>query len=118
MDGGGYGLDVHAIEDYNGVRFSWNCWPSSRVEAQRLIVPISCLYTPLKSITEMPPPLVYHPIRCKGTNCGAVLNPYCQLDFRSKLWTCPFCLTRNHFPPHYAENIGKVTAAFVIFPPL
>jgi protein transport protein SEC23 len=41
-----------------------------------------------------------------GANCTAVLNPYCQIDFRSKLWTCPFCLQRNHFPPHYAENIA------------
>jgi protein transport protein SEC23 len=29
------------------------------------------------------------------------------VDYRTKLWTCPFCLTRNHFPPHYAENIGE-----------
>jgi len=36
-----------------------------------------------------------------------VLNPYCQVDFRTKLWVCPFCLTRNHFPPHYAENISE-----------
>lgn len=28
-----------------------------------------------------------------------------QVDFASKLWTCPFCLARNAFPPHYAENI-------------
>lgn len=30
-----------------------------------------------------------------------------QVDFRTKLWICPFCLTRNHFPPHYAENISE-----------
>lgn len=29
------------------------------------------------------------------------------VDFRSKVWTCPFCMTRNHFPPHYAENISE-----------
>ena len=28
-----------------------------------------------------------------------------KVDFMSKLWTCPFCMQRNHFPPHYAENI-------------
>lgn len=30
-----------------------------------------------------------------------------QVDFRTKLWACPFCTTRNHFPPHYAENISE-----------
>jgi len=29
------------------------------------------------------------------------------VDFRTKLWSCPFCLARNNFPPHYAENIGE-----------
>lgn len=26
-----------------------------------------------------------------------------QVDVRGKLWICPFCLTRNPFPPHYKE---------------
>lgn len=29
------------------------------------------------------------------------------MDYRTKLWTCPFCITRNHFPPTYAENISE-----------
>jgi protein transport protein SEC23 len=29
------------------------------------------------------------------------------VDYQSKLWTCPFCLTRNHFPPHYADRISE-----------
>ena len=53
----------------------------------------------------MPGPLGYDPIRCNG--CSAVLNPYVQVDFRTKLWSCPFCMARNHFPPHYAENISE-----------
>ena len=38
---------------------------------------------------------------CKA--CRAALNPYCQCDYHQKVWTCPFCFARNHFPPHYAE---------------
>ena len=95
---------IAAQEERDGVRLSWNVWPSSRLEATRIVVPIGALYTPLKPIAN-PPPLVYDPIRCNG--CGALLNPYCQVDFRTKLWTCPFCLGRNHFPPHYAENITE-----------
>ena len=26
-----------------------------------------------------------------------------QIDIRGKLWICPFCLTRNAFPPHYKD---------------
>lgn len=43
---------------------------------------------------------------------------YChrQVDFRSKLWTCPFCTARNHFPPHYAENISEQSLPAELIP--
>lgn len=66
----------------------------------------------------MPAAVKYDPIRCKGANCGSILNPWCQVDFRSKLWTCPFCLQRNHFPPHYAENISEQNLPAELFPHL
>ncbi|KNC72551.1 hypothetical protein SARC_14893, partial [Sphaeroforma arctica JP610] len=62
-------------EDRDGIRFSWNVWPSSRLEAQRLIVPIGCLYTPLKAKEDLPP-VHYHPIVCNKPHCGATLNPF------------------------------------------
>ena len=37
--------DFQSFEDQNGLRFSWNEWPSTKTEAQRVVVPISCLYT-------------------------------------------------------------------------
>jgi len=37
-------LDVHGIEAKDGVRFSWNVWPTSRIEAARMSVPIGCMY--------------------------------------------------------------------------
>ena len=102
-----------------GVRFSWNCWPSSRIEANRTVVPIAALYIPLKPREDLPP-VLYEPVTCKSTPCRAVLNPYwyvpliyapsidltfmhSQIDIRGKLWICPFCLTRNAFPPHYKD---------------
>jgi protein transport protein SEC23 len=30
-------------------------------------------------------------------------RPRSRVDFRAKIWICPFCFQRNHFPPHYAE---------------
>ncbi|KAG1799771.1 uncharacterized protein HD556DRAFT_1455080 [Suillus plorans] len=41
-------------------------------------------------------------VTCKPP-CRAILNPYCQINIRGKLWICPFCLTRNPFPPHYKD---------------
>ncbi|KAI9032277.1 hypothetical protein DFJ74DRAFT_653895 [Hyaloraphidium curvatum] len=89
------------VEDRDGIRLSWNIWPSSRIEATRMVVPVSCLYTPLKEREDLPP-VYYEPVTCKPP-CRAVLNPYCQIDVRSKLWICPFCLQRNQFPPHYKD---------------
>jgi protein transport protein SEC23 len=99
--------DVTSSEELTGTRLSFHCWPASRLEANRSVAPFGALYTPLKKLApQCTPPiaLAYEPIRC---TCHAVLNPYCQVDFMSKLWTCPFCLQRNHFPPHYAENITE-----------
>ncbi|KAF1809982.1 hypothetical protein P152DRAFT_144790 [Eremomyces bilateralis CBS 781.70] len=88
------------IEDRDGVRLSWNTFPSSRIEATRLVVPIGALYTPLKE--KETPPLQYEPVSCKAP-CRAVLNPFCQVDMRARLWICPFCLQRNGLPPHYKD---------------
>mmetsp|Transcript_28195 Transcript_28195/g.63859 ORF Transcript_28195/g.63859 Transcript_28195/m.63859 type:complete len:770 (-) Transcript_28195:276-2585(-) len=106
--------DFHGPEQKDGIRSSWNVWPSSRIEATRCVVPLGCLYTPLKRIENMPGSLSYDPIRCNG--CSAVLNPFAQVDFRTKLWTCPFCTTRNHFPPHYAENISEASLPAELIP--
>jgi protein transport protein SEC23 len=38
-------------------------------------------------------------VQCK--QCSAALNPHCQADYTAKLWICPFCHSRNHFPGHY-----------------
>lgn len=77
-------------------------WPDTRAENTRLAVPIGVAYTPMKAVQGLPR-VEYPPIRCKNSECATVLNPYCRVDFMNKIWVCPFCLTRNHFPPHYAD---------------
>ncbi|KAJ1647773.1 GTPase-activating protein S23 [Coemansia erecta] len=94
-------MDFEAIEDQDGVRCSWNVLPNTRIEATRCVVPVSTLYTILKDRPNIPP-VMYEPVMCKAP-CRAVLNPYCQIDVRGKLWICPFCLQRNQFPPHYRD---------------
>lgn len=111
--------DVTQLEEMSGTRLSFHCWPSSRLEANRCVVPMGALYTPLKKLPPNcapPQAMPYDPVRCASATCHAVLNPYCQVDFRSKLWTCPFCLTRNHFPPHYAENITETNLPAELIP--
>lgn len=108
------GWDFRVGEARDGARFSFNVWPTTKLEATRIVAPLACMYTPLKRIEGMPPALGYDPIRCNG--CGAVLNPYVQVDHMTKLWTCPFCITRNHFPPHYAENISETNLPAELVP--
>mmetsp|Transcript_42666 Transcript_42666/g.101302 ORF Transcript_42666/g.101302 Transcript_42666/m.101302 type:complete len:757 (+) Transcript_42666:368-2638(+) len=95
-------MDFASQEAVDGVRLTWNSWPSSRTEAAKLqqLVPLAMMVTPLKNSINMAT-LPYEPVRCKS--CSGVLNPYCSVDFMAKLWICPFCLSRNHFPAHYAQ---------------
>jgi protein transport protein SEC23 len=80
-------------------RLSWNALPSSAVEAKKhLVVPLGCVHSALASGAVRLP---YEPLVCKGP-CRTVLSPYCAVDVRGKLWACPFCCTRNAFPPAYA----------------
>lgn len=111
--------DVASSEEMMGVRLSFHCWPSSRLEATRSVAPFGALYTPLKKLNPAccpPTALPYDPVRCATATCKAVLNPYCQVDFRSKLWVCPFCLTRNHFPAHYADAISETNLPAELIP--
>ena len=101
MAAGQRAFDFEDVEDRDGVRLSWNVWAGSRIEATRTVVPIGALYTPLKDRQDLPP-VLYEPVTCKAP-CRAILNPYCQIDVRGKLWICPFCLQRNAFPPHYKD---------------
>jgi protein transport protein SEC23 len=93
-------MEFAELEARDGIRFSFNVWPSSRFEAARVAVPLSCIWTPAKRINgllELP----YEPVLCK--HCAAVLNPYVRVDFVTKTWTCPFCHKRTTFPPHYSQ---------------
>ncbi|XP_047740240.1 LOW QUALITY PROTEIN: protein transport protein Sec23A-like [Hyalella azteca] len=103
-------------ENNEGVRFSWNVWPTTRVEATRMVVPVGCLFTLLKKRTaDVCPPLLYDPLRCTRQQCQAILNPLCQVDFRSKLWMCCFCFLRNQFPSNYT-NMSESNQPAELFP--
>lgn len=92
---------IQQNEDRDGIRFTWNVWPSSRIDATKLVVPLGCLYQPIKERADLPP-ILYEPVLCTRNSCRAILSPMCQVDYRAKLWVCNFCFQRNPFPPQYA----------------
>lgn len=104
---------IQQNEDRDGVRFSWNVWPSSRLEATRMVVPLGSLYTPIKERPDLPP-IQYDPVMCTRPTCRAILNPYCQVDYRAKIWSCNFCFQRNPFPPQYAAITEQHQPAEII----
>lgn len=94
-------MNFEEFEDADGVRLAWNCFPSTKVEATRAVVPVSAMYTPLHEKDDLRV-LQYEPVTCKPS-CRAVINPFCYLDTRSKVWTCPFCMSRNVLPAQYRD---------------
>ncbi|CAG9326527.1 unnamed protein product [Blepharisma stoltei] len=96
--------DAFSLEAKDGVRCSWMKWPSKKFLADRIVVPVSVFYTPLKQIEGLG--LVeYEPLFCNI--CKGVLNPYVGVDFKAKVWSCPLCFNKNAFPPHYKEYISE-----------
>lgn len=93
-------MDFDLNEDINGIRFAWNCFPQTKQECERNVVPLSCLYTPLKDIENMPV-ANYNPVVCASQKCKAILNPYSVIDISSKTWSCKLCNHRNNLPTQY-----------------
>lgn len=90
-------LDLEALD---GIRMPWNVIPGTREDAASCVVPVSAIYTPLKSIPNVPV-VPYSPLRCRM--CRSILNPFSMVDYDAKIWLCPFCFQRNHFPQHYSS---------------
>ena len=104
---------IYSLESQDGVRCTWQYWPSSKVAATRNVIPVSLLYNPRKEIEGMP--LVeYDPVQCQ--KCKGTLNPFCPVDFVSKAWACPICQTRNQFPQHYKAHISEATLPTELMP--
>lgn len=92
-------MDFEEAEDINGIRFAWNAFPSTKVEAGKVVVPTGALYTPLKQREDLPI-AAYDPIYCSNQSCKLILNPYCAVD-PNGFWRCPLCQYRNPLPAHY-----------------
>ncbi|KAM6542776.1 hypothetical protein CsatB_007223 [Cannabis sativa] len=101
------------LEAQDGVRMPWNVMPGTKQEASTsCVVPVAAIYTPIKSFPNMPL-LPYTPLRCR--TCRSILNPFSIVDFAAKIWTCPFCFQRNHFPHNY-DSISDENLPAELFP--
>ncbi|KAL6858824.1 hypothetical protein ACP4OV_017826 [Aristida adscensionis] len=100
------------LEAQDGIRMTWNVIPGTKQDATNCVVPVSAIYTPLKPNPAIPV-LPYGPLRCRI--CRSILNPFSIVDFAAKIWVCPFCFQRNHFPQHYS-SISEHNLPAELFP--
>ncbi|XP_062199117.1 protein transport protein SEC23 C-like [Phragmites australis] len=100
------------LEAQDGIRMPWNVIPGTKQEAVNCVIPVSAIYTPLKSIPDIPV-LPYSPLRCRM--CRSILNPFAIVDYVAKIWVCPFCFQRNQFPQHYS-SISEDNLPAELFP--
>jgi hypothetical protein len=117
-------FDPGLQEEIDGISFSWNTWPTTRIEANRTVVPIGAIYTPLKPRPADLPPVEYPPVVCR---CKAVLNPFCGIDIASKTWTCqvarpkkpPLALLRFQtlWKSVYSEDVWLMTCPVLFVAP-
>ncbi|EPR78651.1 SEC23 protein [Spraguea lophii 42_110] len=89
---------IKEIETIDGVRMTWNVIPNKKTKIDDFIVPVACLYTPLQGEPTL---LDYEPVFC--TSCRAILNPFSEINYEKRDWTCPLCSKRNMLPNHYRE---------------
>jgi len=100
------------LEAQDGIRMTWNVIPGTKQDATNCVVPVSAIFTPLKPNPAIPV-LPYAPLRCRM--CRSILNPFSIVDFVAKIWVCPFCFQRNHFPQHYS-SISENNLPAELFP--
>eukprot|EP00461_Guttulinopsis_vulgaris_P002438 UN02439 len=99
------GLDFNPqeVENFNGVRFTWNTFPQTRATEDKLSIPITALYTPNRQMEHQEIRLPYRPLICAQQGCLAALNPYCNVNYHQRTWHCALCGHRNQFPQEYAQ---------------
>lgn len=84
--------EIRNIEKRDGVRLTWNVWPSKGTELNS--IPLACLY----NIHQSAPLLESGPISCN--TCRSVLNPHSSIDFSRQSWFCVICGASNALPAH------------------
>ena len=58
--------DFFDVEDRDGVRLSWNVFPTTIANEKEMVIPLGVLYSPLKKSPQPPPLLQYDPVIARG----------------------------------------------------
>ncbi|KAM0678704.1 GTPase-activating protein S23, partial [Binucleata daphniae] len=72
----------------------YNIFPTKNNDA----LPLSVLYTPYTATQSI---CDYEPVICFG--CRAILNPYSEINYNSKAWSCTFCKKVTQLPDYYRD---------------
>jgi protein transport protein SEC23 len=100
-------------DESNGIRFTWNSFPSNRIDSGKIVIPVGFHYNPnLKS--ESIQVLEYDAVHC--SQCKSVLNPNFQVNYKTKVWECAFCKTKMPFKSNYAEFISETNLPVELLP--
>ena len=91
-------MDFQAIEASNGLRMSFQTYPTNKTDQENCSIPFGYLYTPLKQNPNLQV-VNYQPLLCQ--KCRSALNPYCTLDLQNHYWSCSVCRQTNKFPDAY-----------------
>eukprot|EP00741_Cyanophora_paradoxa_P003500 tig00000711_g3398.t1 len=83
-----------------GVQFSVYAIPNRKDIANRGLVPIGAVFSPLQHLEAAPPVLRRAAARCEKRSCGAIVNPFCDTSSRRGAWRCCMC---GHFNPNADE---------------
>jgi len=108
--------------DANGLRWTWSTYPNgvrpssatqgtTPFELPDMIIPLSCMVTPLHHVQDMP--VLSGPVlKCKS--CGAAISIHSRIDTTAQYWMCRSCLTRNPLPQGYAGHPQSQTVEYVV----
>lgn len=95
--------------DSNGLRWTWSTYPNTErpkgargggaaghIHTPPMIIPLSCMYTPLQPLTTGTPEVQGQPELCK--NCGSIWSRHSRVDVAANYWACLSCFSRNPLP--------------------
>lgn len=92
-------------EDKTGLKFAFNVFPKTKAQEAKCVIPLSCLYQPLKPKSD-PVLINAYPIAC--TSCDAIANPFCIFDPNSRQWSCSVCSRQNQLHPSLPDRPSEI----------
>lgn len=81
--------------------FNWDMFPSTALEASRLLTPLGCLIQ--KSSVKVP---TFNSFPMKCLLCGATTSIFTEIDQTGNVFCCPFCLKRSPLPKKAESSTG------------